>query len=93
MTSDSEKMTSGEPSSLVSRLALVLVLLAGPVACDKEQPADLVFRGGEIYTVDANRSWASAVAIRDGRIVYVGDDERVETTARLFSYLLQVRRW
>ncbi len=79
MTSDSEKKTSGEPSGLVSRLALVLVLLAGPAACNKEQPADLVFRGGEIYTVDANRSWASAVGIKDGRIIYVGDDERVGT--------------
>jgi predicted amidohydrolase YtcJ len=27
-----------------------------------------------VYTVDAARSWASAVAVRDGRIVYVGPD-------------------
>jgi predicted amidohydrolase YtcJ len=27
-----------------------------------------------VYTVDAARSWASAVAVRDGRIVYVGTD-------------------
>lgn len=36
--------------------------------------ADLLFRGGAVYTVDAARSWARAVAIRDGRIVYVGGD-------------------
>ncbi len=35
-------------------------------------PADLVLRNGAIYTVDAARSWAEAVAVRDGRIVYVG---------------------
>jgi predicted amidohydrolase YtcJ len=27
-----------------------------------------------VYTVDAARSWATAVAVRDGRIVYVGTD-------------------
>jgi predicted amidohydrolase YtcJ len=37
-------------------------------------PADLLLRGGAVYTVDAARSWASAVAVRQGRIVYVGGD-------------------
>ena len=36
--------------------------------------ADLVFRNGKVYTVDAARSWASAVAVKGGRIVYVGTD-------------------
>lgn len=38
-------------------------------------PADLVFQHGSIYTVDAARSWAEAVAIRGGKIVYVGSDQ------------------
>jgi predicted amidohydrolase YtcJ len=41
-------------------------------------PADLVLTGGAVYTVDAARSWARAVAIRDGRIAYVGDDAGAE---------------
>jgi predicted amidohydrolase YtcJ len=36
--------------------------------------ADLVFLSGSVYTVDPQRPWAQAVAIRDGLIVYVGDD-------------------
>ena len=36
--------------------------------------ADLILRNGAIYTVDAARSWATAVAIRNGRIAYVGTD-------------------
>ena len=40
--------------------------------------ADLVLRGGEIYTMDAARSWAEAVAIRDGRILFVGADSEME---------------
>jgi len=39
-----------------------------------ERPADLVLTGGAVYTVDAARSWAQAVAICGGRIVAVGTD-------------------
>lgn len=39
--------------------------------------ADLILRNGRIYTVDPGRSWASAVAIRNGRYVAVGDDAAV----------------
>ncbi|MGF9796998.1 amidohydrolase [Brevibacillus agri] len=39
------------------------------------QPADVVLSGGAVYTVDRNRNWAQAVAIRGGEIVYVGTDE------------------
>jgi predicted amidohydrolase YtcJ len=53
-----------------------VVILRGSAA-GAEEPADLVFRGGRIYTVDAQRSWASAVAIRDGRIRVVGNDADV----------------
>lgn len=38
------------------------------------EPADLVLRHGEIYTVDAARSWAEALAIRGDRIVFAGAD-------------------
>lgn len=52
-------------------------------ACSRSEPppaaagADTVFKNGRIYTVDADRSWAEAVAITDGRISYVGSDEGV----------------
>ncbi len=36
--------------------------------------AELVLKNGAIYTVDGARSWAEAVAIKDGRIVFVGTD-------------------
>ena len=37
-------------------------------------PADLVLKSGSIYTVDGARTWAQALAIRGGRIAYVGTD-------------------
>jgi predicted amidohydrolase YtcJ len=42
---------------------------------------DLIFVNGAVYTVDATRSWASAVVVTGDRISYVGDD----ATARTFS--------
>ncbi len=39
--------------------------------------ADLVFQNGAVYTVDAARSWAQAVAVKDGRIAAVGTDGAV----------------
>ncbi len=70
----------------IARTALSLfVLLAaetpvpeandGPIGeHNGRQVADLVFRNGAVYTVDAARSWASAVAVAGNRIVYVGTD-------------------
>ncbi|HEY5657048.1 MAG TPA: amidohydrolase [Myxococcota bacterium] len=48
---------------------------SAPAGASRVAPADLVLRGGAVYTLDAIRSWAHAVAVRDGRILYVGSDE------------------
>ncbi|MFC0133412.1 hydrolase [Massilia eurypsychrophila] len=37
-------------------------------------PADLVYRNGYIYTVDHRDSVQQALAVRDGRIIYVGNN-------------------
>ena len=65
---------------LVRRVTLVAACLVfaavGATASEPAAaPADLVLTGGEVYTVDAARSWAEAVAIRGGRIVWVGSDD------------------
>lgn len=41
-------------------------------------PAQMVLTGGRIHTVDADRSSAEAVAITDGRFVFVGSDAEAE---------------
>jgi hypothetical protein len=56
-------------------LGMVATALGGCGGVDKEKAADLALTGGKIYTVDAGRSWAEAVAIKDGRIVFVGSSE------------------
>jgi predicted amidohydrolase YtcJ len=42
-----------------------------------DRHADLVFTGGGVYTVDAARRWADAVAVRGDTIVAVGTKEHV----------------
>ena len=44
----------------------------------KSVTADIVFKGGRIYTLDADLPWAEAVACKDGRIIAVGDNDTVE---------------
>lgn len=60
------------------RVLVVALVLAGcsPVSNEADVvSADRVFLNGAIYTVDGERSWAEAVAVKAGRIVYVGDNE------------------
>jgi predicted amidohydrolase YtcJ len=56
--------------------AILLLLACAPEGPGRRVsgPADLILRNGAIYTVDAARRWATATAIRKGRIVYVGTD-------------------
>lgn len=55
-----------------SYLLAACLLLASCFAADA--PADRVFRNGTIFTADAHGSMAEALAIRGGRIVYVGSN-------------------
>ncbi len=55
-------------------LAIATAFLFGCHSGDNTPPADLVLRNGLIYTVDPKQPTAEAVAIRDGRIEYVGPD-------------------
>jgi len=61
---------------------LALTVCLGLAACEpKSPPADLVLRNGKIYTLDDARTWAEALAIDDGRIVFVGLNPDVDAFA------------
>lgn len=54
-------------------LFLVSIVLTG---CGEQRGrADLVFRGGNIYTVNDEQPVVEAVAVRDGRIIFAGSGE------------------
>jgi len=65
-------------SSRTARVATALILttIAAITVC-RAAPADLVYRHGYIYTVDAHDSVQQALAVRNGRFVYVGDEAGV----------------
>jgi predicted amidohydrolase YtcJ len=58
-------------------LLALSVLGAAPPESSQPTPADLALRNGAVYTVDAARSWARAVAVAGGKIVCVGTDAAV----------------
>jgi predicted amidohydrolase YtcJ len=63
------------------RSAIILAAALGLAACGTEDKpelitaADRVFMNAAVYTIDEQRNWAEAVAVKDGEIIYVGDDE------------------
>ena len=68
-----------QSSQWLPRAVALFITVAAVAGCGRDKArtdaADLALTGGRIYTVDARRSWAEAVAIRGGRIVFVGSDE------------------
>jgi hypothetical protein len=58
-------------------LLLLFSLLASSLCFAAEGTADRVYRNGTVFMADAKGSIAQAIAIREGRIVYVGSNEGV----------------
>ena len=54
------------------RVIAAFALATSLLHAQETSKADLVFKNGRVYTSDAARSWASAVAIKGGKIIYVG---------------------
>ncbi len=56
-----------------------------------DRPADLVLIGGRLATMDPARSWASALAVRDGRIVAVGSNVAIRPRIGPHSRVIELR--
>src|SRR3990172_10863303 len=69
-TCPSPPMPVTEPRRL--RLPFLVLVTGG---CGPGLPAaDLILTGGEIVTMDLAQPRVAAIAIKDGRIIYLGDD-------------------
>ncbi len=55
------------------------------------RPADLVLTGGSLVTMDADRPTATALAVREGRIVAVGSDDDVVGLVGQHTRVVQLR--
>ena len=66
-------MNNARAISLAAIVLSLCLVACGQADAPTETPgASTVFTNGRVYTVDADRSWAEAVAIAGDRIVYVG---------------------
>ena len=60
-------------------VVVVCLFASGPLrAADASKPSDRAYRNGVIFTADAMHDTAQAIAIHDGRIVYVGPDSGLD---------------
>lgn len=59
-------------------LTLITISLSFSVFASSEI-ADKVFQNGKVYTVNNKQPWAQSIAIKDGKIIHVGDNSSVAT--------------
>src|SRR3954469_12114018 len=55
-----------------------LLLLLAATALAQNQPADLVLKNANIYTVDDHQPHAQAAAVKGAKIVFVGSDAEAQ---------------
>src|ERR1700730_3859976 len=56
----------------VLALSFTAALASGPIPT-----ADTIIASGKVYTGDSTQPWAQALAIRDGKIIAVGDEQTI----------------
>jgi predicted amidohydrolase YtcJ len=68
-------------STLAFTLSCALTACGGntlDATAEQITSADMVIHNAKIYTVNATQPWAQAIAIKEGKIIFVGDDTAVE---------------
>src|SRR5581483_12361167 len=66
------RASPGLAGAIACAVATALTAIPTLAAPAQTGPADLVLSGGKIYSVDPAHSVASALAVKDGKIVFVG---------------------
>ncbi len=56
-------------------LILILTLILFSCQQQPSETADAIYTNGKIYTVDASQEWAEAIAVKEGKILFVGSSE------------------
>ncbi len=66
------KITQISAGAVLVAVSILSCVQAGGL--QGQQTADWVLTGGKFFTVDDQQPWAEAVAIKDGRFLYVGSE-------------------
>ncbi len=77
-------------SSILAISVLLVSFTLAPAAVSDAQKADRVYVNGNIYTVDEKFSKASAIAVKDGKFIYVGDDAGVKAHIGPLTFVLDL---
>jgi predicted amidohydrolase YtcJ len=64
--------------------------MLAPVLLGAQSAADLVLVNGKIYTVDNARPFTSALAVRGGRVIFVGSDVEARTLANASTTVIDL---
>lgn len=59
-------------------LVTLTILFSSTIRSENQLKADIVFKNGNIYTVNPKQPWAEAVAIANNLIIYVGNDNNAQ---------------
>ena len=62
-----------------------------PAVLGAQRPADLILVNGKIYTVDNARPVASALAVRGGRVLFVGSDAEARALGNASTNVIDLR--
>ena len=63
---------------MASSLAVAAMLSQMPAFAREPVKADLVLKNGRVYTVDGSHRIAEAMAVKNGKVVFVGDNRAVD---------------
>ena len=74
----------GDPLADIRLLERVGVVIKGGKvikmeSAEERNQADTVYHTGRIYTVNPDQPWAQAIAVRNGKILFVGSDDGVRS--------------
>src|SRR5690349_18917965 len=69
-----DSLTARASGAAMTWRASLLLLAVGAAGCRHADPADLVLRHGAIYPLASDSLRVETLAIRDGRVVYLGED-------------------
>src|ERR1044071_7346100 len=61
----------------LTALLLLIVMLGLPTAYSNAEDADMVLKNGNVYTVNERQPHAEAIAVKGGKIIFVGDGFRM----------------
>ncbi len=55
-------------------LVIFSIILISFCSCHKKTAADIIYYNAKVYTGDTAQTWVSSIAVKDGSIIYAGDD-------------------